>query len=99
MADQPSAHCECGMPHLGGTEHADECPVGIVEANPILRPRRDYREPPSPFLLRGADALYDACARAVRAGRIDARSPIGDAVLDYRELRWPDGDPEDPYVA
>lgn len=32
-----SSHCDCGMPHLGGTEHADECPVGIAEANPGLR--------------------------------------------------------------
>lgn len=22
-------HCDCGMPHLGGTEHADECPAGV----------------------------------------------------------------------
>lgn len=28
--------CECGMPHLGGTEHADECPVGVLTNNPWL---------------------------------------------------------------
>jgi hypothetical protein len=22
-------NCDCGMPHLGGTEHADECPAGV----------------------------------------------------------------------
>lgn len=29
--------CGCGKPHLGGTEHADECPVGILLANATLR--------------------------------------------------------------
>lgn len=47
----------------------------------------------SPFLLRAADRLYRECERAIRAGRVDARSPIGDATLDYRELR------EDPLYA
>lgn len=56
--------------------------------------KRDYRELPSPFLLRGADRLYDEAARAIREGRLDARNPIADAALDYRDLRWPDGDPD-----
>lgn len=45
----------------------------------------------SPFLPRAADRLYAECDRAIRAGRIDARSGIGDAALDYRDMRWPDG--------
>jgi hypothetical protein len=28
--------CGCGKPHLGGTEHADECEVGFMIANPFL---------------------------------------------------------------
>lgn len=47
--------------------------------------------------VRAADRLYDECARAIRAGRIDSRSPIGDATLDYRDTRFPDGDPDDAY--
>lgn len=42
---------------------------------------------PSPFFVRHADALYAACEEAIRAGRIDARSKIGDATLDYRQER------------
>jgi hypothetical protein len=41
----------------------------------------------APFLVRSADRLYDECERAIREGRIDARSPIGDATLDYRDIR------------
>lgn len=41
----------------------------------------------APFLLRAADRLYGECERAITEGRIDARSPIGDATLDYREVR------------
>ena len=51
---------------------------------------RDYRTPADPMILRAADALYAACEDAVRAGRVDARSPIGDATLDYRDLRFND---------
>jgi hypothetical protein len=51
---------------------------------------RDYRTPADPMILRAADRLYDACEDAVRAGRVDARSPIGDATLDYRDLRFND---------
>lgn len=25
----PEPRCDCGMPHLGGQEHADECPAGV----------------------------------------------------------------------
>ena len=28
----PPTECDCGMPHLGGTEHADECPAGIAQS-------------------------------------------------------------------
>lgn len=55
-------------------------------------PERDYSVPATPFILRAADRLYDECERAVRSGRLDARSPIGDATLDYRDMRWPDGE-------
>jgi cell pole-organizing protein PopZ len=51
---------------------------------------RDYRTPADPMILRAADRLYDACEDAVLAGRVDARSPIGDATLDYRDLRFND---------
>jgi hypothetical protein len=40
-----------------------------------------------PFLIRAAERLYAECERAITAGRIDARSPIGDATLDYRQMR------------
>jgi hypothetical protein len=33
---------------------------------------RDYRTPADPMILRAADALYDVCEEAVRAGR-----PVG----------------------
>jgi hypothetical protein len=39
------------------------------------------------MLVRAADRLYAECLRAVREHRVDARSAIGDAVLDYREER------------
>lgn len=42
---------------------------------------------PSPFFVRHADALYEACAEAIHAGRLNARSKIGDATLDYRQER------------
>ena len=38
----------------------------------------------------GADRLAYHCAKAIQAGRIDARSEIGDALLDY--LRIGDGE-------
>lgn len=41
----------------------------------------------SPVVLAAADNLCDECERAIREGRIDARSPIGDATLSYREVR------------
>lgn len=50
-------------------------------------PTEQPRPAVSPFLWRAADALYEAVERAIRAGRIDARSEIGDAALSYRELR------------
>ena len=43
--------------------------------------------PPSPMLVRAADRLFAECERAIRAGRLDARSPVGDATLDYRQER------------
>ena len=51
---------------------------------------RDYRTPADPMILRAADALYDACEASVLAGHVDARSAIGDATLDYRDLRFND---------
>lgn len=42
---------------------------------------------PSPFFVRHADALYEAVAEQIERGRIDARSKIGDAALDYRQER------------
>lgn len=42
---------------------------------------------PDPFLLRAADALYERCADLIRSHRVDARSPMGDALLDYRDVR------------
>jgi hypothetical protein len=58
----------------------------------IVQPEdvRDYSAPPNPLLPRASDRLYDVCAQAIRSGRIDARSPIGDATLDYRQMRWPE---------
>lgn len=38
-ATQNKPECDCGMPHLDGTEHMDECPAGIYERNPILQQR------------------------------------------------------------
>lgn len=56
---------------------------------------RDYVTPPDSFILRASDRLYDECLRAIREGRIGSRSPIGDATLDYRDIRFPHGDPDD----
>lgn len=42
---------------------------------------------PSPFFVRHADALYKAVEEQIKNGRIDARSKIGDAALDYRDER------------
>jgi hypothetical protein len=39
-----------------------------------------------PDFVRAAERLYAECERAIEAGRIGARSPIGDAALDYRDL-------------
>lgn len=53
---------------------------------------RSYARPIDPLMLRAADRLYDACERAInQTKRVDARSEIGDAALDYRDMRWPDG--------
>lgn len=41
----------------------------------------------TPMLVRAADRLYEECRRAIVAHRLDARSAVGDAVLDYREER------------
>jgi hypothetical protein len=41
----------------------------------------------TPFLLRASDRLYDEVARAIQEGRLDARNPIADAALDYRDSR------------
>lgn len=59
-------------------------------------PSRDYRTI-EVMTVRAADRLFDACCVAIRSGRVDARSPIGDATLDYRDTRFPDGDPEGSY--
>lgn len=67
------------------------------EPSPPAPPKRDYQTI-EPMTVRAADRLYDECARAIKAGRIDARSPIGDATLDYRDTRFPNGDPENSYV-
>lgn len=53
----------------------------------MARERWEYSKPPDPFILRAADRLYDECERAIREGRLDARSPIGDATLDYGQMR------------
>lgn len=39
-----------------------------------------------PFARRAADALAYECAKAVRSGRLDARSGIADALLDYLDV-------------
>lgn len=39
----------------------------------------------APLLRRDADRLADEVAVLVRDGRLDARSPAADALLDYRE--------------
>lgn len=45
------------------------------------------RDTPHPVFVRAADRLFRAVERQITSGRIDARSEIGDAALDYRELR------------
>lgn len=79
----------CGKPI--GEGHDMMCPRVDVYS-PIVLPEdvRDYSVPPNPLLPRASDRLYDVCAQAIRAGRIDARSPLGDATLDYRQMRWPE---------
>lgn len=90
--------CECGMPHLNGTEHADKCPVATerylsslglgVYPLPEVETGLVPVEPASPLLPRAADRLYAQVERLIRAGRVDARSELGDAALDYREMRY-----------
>lgn len=41
----------------------------------------------TPMLVRAADRLFEECRRAMVAHRLDSRSPIVDALLDYREER------------
>lgn len=38
------------------------------------------------FDRRGADRLAYECALAVRAGKIDSRHPVADALLDYLDV-------------
>lgn len=55
----------------------------------------DYRQPIDPFMLRAADRLYTAVERQINdTKRIDARSEIGDAALDYAQMRWPENTSE-----
>jgi len=42
---------------------------------------------PTPWLVRASDRLYQEVARAIDGGRLDARNPIADAALDYRDIR------------
>lgn len=42
------------------------------------------RIPREPFDVRCADALADEVAVLIKSGRLDTRSPAGDALLDYR---------------
>ena len=41
--------------------------------------------------FNGADRLAYECARQIRLGKIDARSGIGDALLDYLHIGGIDG--------
>lgn len=50
-----------------------------VDNSQVEQERRAVKE-------RAADALAYECARAVRSGRLDARSGIADALLDYLDI-------------
>jgi predicted kinase len=47
-----------------------------------------------PFDARAADELAYRCAREVVSGRLDARSPIADALLDYLRVGESGGPPD-----
>lgn len=49
-----------------------------------------------PFDRRAANALAYECAKAVRSGRLDARSGIADALLDYLDVGAFDGPTDVP---
>lgn len=79
-------------------EEAEKIRADALRQDPNLFPLRAgvgrgavVPEEPRTFRSRAADALADACEVEVRAGRIDARSPIGDALLDYRDPFLPVG--------
>lgn len=62
---------------LGVTER--ETMVTLVAAALFMRSRANG------FKVRAADSLADEVAALIRLRQIDARSPAGDALLDYRE--------------
>lgn len=66
-------------PVLTFTAIEPETMVTIVAAALHVRSRANG------FKLRAADALADEVAGLIRRRELDARSPAGDALLDYRE--------------
>ena len=50
-------------------------------------------EPVSPFALRGADRLASEVNALVRSGKLGARTPAADALLDYCTTRFGQDDP------
>lgn len=47
----------------------------------------------SPFAIKAADKLAAAVIALVKAGKLDARSEAGDAVLSYASIRFGDRNP------
>lgn len=45
------------------------------------------RDKPTPIFVRASDRLFHEVERLIGSGRIDARSELGDAALDYRQER------------
>lgn len=53
----------------------------------------DNQEPVSPFAIVAADGLAAAVNQLIKRGILNARSPVGDALLDYASIRFGDRNP------
>jgi hypothetical protein len=95
--------CDCGMPHLGGTEHADECPRGVWENNPALRGgppmgprpaatrRRTIEEIEAPMRAKGTIGCRCLCA-VLHPARVGICTGAAERNVPLRaEWNTPDG--------
>lgn len=77
-------------------EHAKKAENELVKAKQQIERMHEIIESLTYSTKDSADALAFACARQVCAGRIDARSAIGDALLNYLPVGAPGGPTDVP---